>query len=731
MQPLSSDDPHAIGPHRLLARLGAGGMGKVYLARTPDGHLCALKVVKEDLAHDIQFRARFAREVRTAQRVHGPFTPAVVDADPDAPAPWMATEYVPGPTLKEAVRENGPFPEESLRVLTLGMARALHTIHTAGLMHRDLKPSNILLSPRGPQVIDFGIARAVEGTVLTRTGQTFGTPAYTSPEQITGQNVTPRADVFSMAGAVLFAASGKPPFGEGTPISTLTKVMKGDPLLESVPEGPLRDLLARCFAKDPSQRPDADTVLQELSGLPLPSAEHGWLPSQVNQQINVKASETQRAEAAEHTTAPMAAGSGPHAALTGTSGPGGPGGPGSGSGVPGPGGNGNEQSARPWWRSRTTVIVAAAAAALILLGGSALALNALPLGSDGSSEDVAGGDETGGGPESDGSDGETEGGGGEAAGERSELDDSALQGFLYSLGFSEDGEELHVFGSNTLSSWNWREGVSLDHYTPTPTGAMMTPNGFVAGTALNHIAVWEGGSDNRIAVIGNDDGEERGQFDMPALNSDSTLVATIGSDDGTVDGEPNIQVWDVQTRELQSEFAVEGRLTDLFYTHDDSALVGVVTEPGYSPHIAAVVWDPETGEELQRFDGAEYYSVSLSPDGTSLAMVTDRTEAHIADIGTGEIRDLESAGLTYNELTEVEFSADGSLVYGATSEFSDVPGLVWDAESGDLVPTDGLTLNVPVGVHPDGEHIATAVSEGGVHTIRILDADFNVVAEVN
>ncbi|GAA1092271.1 WD40 repeat domain-containing serine/threonine protein kinase [Nocardiopsis metallicus] len=713
MQPLSSDDPHAIGPHRLLARLGAGGMGKVYLARTPHGHLCALKVVKEDLAHDHQFRARFAREVHTAQRVHGPFTPAVVDADPQAPAPWMATEYVPGPTLKEAVRANGPFPEPSLRVLTLGMAQALHTIHTAGLMHRDLKPSNILLSPRGPQVIDFGIARAVEGTVLTRTGQTFGTPAYTSPEQITGQNVTPRADVFSMAGAVLFAASGKPPFGEGTPISTLTKVMKGDPLLESVPEGPLRDLLARCFAKDPDQRPDADAVLQELSGLPLPSAEHGWLPSQVNQQINVKAGQTRRAEAAEHTTAPMTAGSGPRTAFAA------------------PGGPGGEQGTRPWWRSRTMVVAAAATAALILLGGGALALNALPLGSDGSPEDAAGGDETGDGPESDGSHSEAGEGGGEAAGERSELDDSALQGFLYSLGFSEDGEELHVFGSNTLSSWNWREGVPLDHYTPTPTGAVMTPDGFVAGTALNHIAVWEGGSDNRIAVIGNDDGEERGQFDMPALNSDSTLVATIGSDDGTVDGEPNIHVWDVQTRELQSEFAVEGRLTELFYTPDDSALVGVVTEPGYSPHIAAVVWDPETGEELQRFDGAEYYAVSLSPDGTSLAMVTDRTEAHIADIGTGEVRDLESAGLTYNELTEVEFSADGSLVYGATSEFSDVPGLVWDAESGGLVPTDGLTLNVPVGVHPDGEHIATAVSEGGAYTIRILDSDFNIVAEVN
>ncbi|MBR8745312.1 serine/threonine-protein kinase, partial [Nocardiopsis sp. MG754419] len=162
MRPLTSTDPARIGPHRLLSRLGAGGMGEVYLARTPSGRLAALKVAKAELAADPEFRARFAREVRTAQMVTGPFTPDVVDADPEAPAPWMATEYVPGPTLKDAVRGNGPFPEPTLRVLAVGLARALQAIHSAGLMHRDLKPSNILLSPRGPQVIDFGIARAVE-----------------------------------------------------------------------------------------------------------------------------------------------------------------------------------------------------------------------------------------------------------------------------------------------------------------------------------------------------------------------------------------------------------------------------------------------------------------------------------------------------------------------------------------------------------------------------------------
>ncbi|MFE9243075.1 protein kinase [Nocardiopsis sp. NPDC006938] len=695
MQPLSPDDPNSIGPHRLLARLGAGGMGKVYLARTPEGHLCALKMVKEDLAHDSQFRARFAREVRAAQRVRGPFTPAVVDADPDAAAPWMATEYVPGPTLKEAVRANGPFPEESLRVLVLGLARALATIHAAGLMHRDLKPSNILLSPRGPQVIDFGIARAVEGTVLTRTGQTFGTPSYTSPEQVTGQGVTPSADVFSLAGVAVFAASGGPPFGEGSPVSTLTRVMKGEPNLGAVPEGPLRDLLSRCFAKDPERRPDADTLQREASVLPLPSAEHGWLPAQVNEQISAKANETQRAEEARPPTAPTSGTRGRQ------------------DGAPGKGRG-----------RRIALVTGAAVAALVLVGGGALALNAFPL----ASEDSANSADT---PPQEGAADDPDGDGGAEA-DPDEPAPASFEGFLYDIAFSEDGELMHVFGSNTLATWDWREGTRVDVYSPTPTGAMITPQGFAAGTTANYVEVWDGGSDNRVAVLGNDVDEVRGQFDMPALTSDGARVATLGSADGTVEGAPHIQVWDVDTREIVREFPVDGMLTDLFYTPDDSALVGVVTEPGYSTYLGVYVWDPETGEVLQTFRGASYYQVSLAGDGRTLAMVNGRDRVSVADIETGEVRDLEDPGTDSDDLVDVQISVDGSRVYGATSDFSDHPGFVWDAESGDLVPTDNLVLNSPMGAHPDGELIATASPpEAGTHTILILDDDLEVVAEVS
>ena len=695
MQPLASDDPHAIGPHRLLARLGAGGMGKVYLARTPDGHLCALKVVKEDLAHDSQFRARFAREVRTAQRVRGPFTPAVLDADPDAEAPWMATEYVPGPTLKEAVQENGPFPEESLRVLTLGLAQALSTIHAAGLMHRDLKPSNILLSPRGPQLIDFGIARAVEGTVLTRTGQTFGTPSYTSPEQITGQNVTPSADVFSMAGAVLFAASGSPPFGSGSPISTLNKVMNGEPHLEAAPEGPLRDLLARCFAKDPAQRPGADAIQSELSGLPLPSAEHGWLPSQVNQQINAKAGETHRAEAAEQTTASM----------------------------------GNLQAEggaapRPWWRRRAVVVATAATCALILLGGGAFALTALPLGSDDTPDTASdgtddGGDGGGDEPPEGGTDGEPDGG----------TESPHLEGWLYALKFSEEGDQLHLFGASTLSTWDWREGEIVDDYTPVPTGADFVPTGYVTSATHEYVEVWEGGSDNRIAVLGID--EDYGMFDMPALSHDGSRLAVLASSDGTEEGDPMVQIWDVAEEEVVSDFEVEGLLVEHQYTSDGSALAAVLSDRDYSEHIAAVVWDPDTGEELHRFDDGEWYDISLSEDGSSMSVAVDRDEAFVVDLDSGQTRALDLPEEHDESLSTVALSPDGSLAYGATMDTAEDGPYVWDTETGELLPTEEaeVDLDLPIGVSPDGEHIATIATTDGVQTVQVLDSDFEIVAE--
>jgi eukaryotic-like serine/threonine-protein kinase len=190
---LLASDPESVGPYRLLGRLGAGGMGQVYLARSPGGRLVAVKVIRPELAGDTDFRARFAREVAAARNVNGMFTALVIDADVSGLVPWLATAYVDGPSLAQAVRERGPMHAGSLRALAAGLTEGLEAIHAAGLVHRDLKPSNVLLAPDGPRVIDFGISRAVEESMLTQTGAVVGSPGYLSPEQARGHVVGRRA----------------------------------------------------------------------------------------------------------------------------------------------------------------------------------------------------------------------------------------------------------------------------------------------------------------------------------------------------------------------------------------------------------------------------------------------------------------------------------------------------------------------------------------------------------
>ncbi|WP_156037775.1 serine/threonine-protein kinase, partial [Glycomyces tenuis] len=217
MEPLSDDDPERVGPYALLARLGAGGMGTVYLALAPGGRKVAVKVVKAGLAKDAEFRDRFRREVEAAREVSGAFTAAVLDAGPDAPEPWLAAAYVPGMTLKEAVEACGPLPPEALRALATGLAEALAAIHRAGLVHRDLKPANVMLTAGGPKVIDFGIVRPEDATGITQPGTAIGTPVYMSPEQAAGRRVRPSGDLFSLGVVLHYAATGRPGFDSGRP----------------------------------------------------------------------------------------------------------------------------------------------------------------------------------------------------------------------------------------------------------------------------------------------------------------------------------------------------------------------------------------------------------------------------------------------------------------------------------------------------------------------------------
>ncbi|MBB1261957.1 protein kinase domain-containing protein [Streptomyces alkaliterrae] len=256
--------PASVGPHVIMRQLGAGGMGVVSLCRTPSGRLVAVKQVREEFADDPVFRGRFRREVTIARRVSGVYTVPVVDADVDGPRPWVATVYIPGPTLGEAVRMCGGFPEAGLRALGVALAEALQAIHAAGLVHRDLKPGNVLLSGDGPRVIDFGIARALGETRLTGTGTVIGSPAFMAPEQaVSAHDVGPECDVFALAGVLVHAACGEGPFGPGD-VGALHRIVSDEPDLHGVPPA-LRTLLLRCLDKTPARRPTLEEVITELS----------------------------------------------------------------------------------------------------------------------------------------------------------------------------------------------------------------------------------------------------------------------------------------------------------------------------------------------------------------------------------------------------------------------------------------------------------------------------------
>ncbi|MBZ3904928.1 protein kinase domain-containing protein [Streptomyces griseiscabiei] len=312
MEPLGSDDPEELGPYRLVARLGAGGMGRVYLARSPDGRTVAVKAIRPELMGDKNFRIRFRREVEAAGAVGGRYTAPVVDADPEGPIPWLATDYIAGPTLAEAVAAHGPLPVESVLVLGAGIAEALISVQAAGLVHRDLKPSNVLLAADGPRVIDFGIVRASDGYDLTRSGALFGSFEYMCPEQATGEPLGPEGDVFSLGSVLTFAATGHAPFSGTAAATLLYQVVHSAPDLTGVPE-PLDKIINLCLTKDPRLRITPDKLaaacapggVEQLTG-------DGWLPPSVTSSIALRAAAVKTLDTTPYTEAAFpSAGPGP------------------------------------------------------------------------------------------------------------------------------------------------------------------------------------------------------------------------------------------------------------------------------------------------------------------------------------------------------------------------------------------------------------------------------------
>ncbi|WP_405189799.1 bifunctional serine/threonine-protein kinase/ABC transporter substrate-binding protein [Streptomyces anulatus] len=281
MEPLRSTDPARIAGYRVLGRLGAGGMGVVLLGRSPGGALVAIKLIRAEYADDVGFRARFRREVAIARQVRNRWAVPVVDADTEAPAPWLATEFVPGPALSEAVGSGGPLPERGVRALGSMLAEALEAVHAAGLVHRDVKPGNVLLGLDGPRLIDFGIARALDDTVLTATDVIVGSPGFLSPEQAQGRRIGPASDVFSLGCVLVYAATGGRPFGSGPVEAMLFRTVHDTADLSALPPG-LVPVVEACLSKDPGDRPAAAEIrrafAEDLSG-------GSWLPGPVTHLI--------------------------------------------------------------------------------------------------------------------------------------------------------------------------------------------------------------------------------------------------------------------------------------------------------------------------------------------------------------------------------------------------------------------------------------------------------------
>lgn len=293
MQPVQAGDPVEVGPYRVLARLGAGGMGVVFLGRSAGGRLVAVKLVRGPYARDPEFRKRFRREITAARRVTGTFTAAVLDADPDASVPWLVTAFLPGLTLLEGVGGYGALPVATLRPLAAGLAEALAAIHAAEVVHRDFKPSNVMLTAGGPRVIDFGIARPADATAITRDGGRIGSPGFMSPEQVLGRPVGPASDIFTLGAVLAYAATGTEVFGSGTPDSRLHRVATLQADLSALTERWMLELVKRCLRPDPATRPTATDLVTWLGGPELSLQGTGWLPAGVADAIDRRIAEAQ------------------------------------------------------------------------------------------------------------------------------------------------------------------------------------------------------------------------------------------------------------------------------------------------------------------------------------------------------------------------------------------------------------------------------------------------------
>ncbi len=717
MEALQPGDPGSVGGYRLLGRLGAGGMGQVFLGESPGGRTVAVKLIHSVHARDAQFRERFAREIAAAQRVGGFHTAPVVDADPRADPPWMVTAYIDGPSLQEAVGRAGPLPAGTVRALGAALAEGLAAIHACGLVHRDLKPGNVILAADGPRIIDFGIARVIgASTGITMAGAVIGTIAYMSPEQIRGEVAGPASDVFSLGSVLTFAATGRPPFGADSTVSIMYRVVNQPPDLAGVADGALREVIAACLAKTPGGRPAVRAVMAALSRPgPAPAALGGPASALYRPPAGpVPAAVSYGGSTQPPASAPAATGPGREAIPPrGT--------------VPPAGAPPSRVARSRAGRARRSRRRAAGLIAAAAVGAAAVAVTLVVSLVPGSTPQAGAGHRPGG-AASTGSTATTRdrpGTSQTSAGGTTSVRDLTLHHDPADVGendisFSANGSLLADTGPDGRAYvWDVATGM-LAHALTTASGSVaipaFSPDGTLlassaGGTAFHDVDLWDVATGQLITTLINP--PEPIGVDALAFSPDGKFLAV--GDGG------HVCVWDLATRTLTINLTTPGTLVDTMAFSPDDALLATSTITGGDGANPVQLWDVATGDlvatplaGLQEVEKYDVHSLVFSPDGKLLtasggggiyfwSVATRSVTATIPPPGDGTL--------------PLVYSPDGRLLAAGDWGSSD-RAYLWDAATRTRVYTftdpGGYAVS-DVAFSPDGKLLAFADQVGDVY----------------
>ena len=726
-------DLGSVGGYRLLSRLGAGGMGQVFLGESPGGRMVAVKVIHPALAADGQFRARFAREVDAARRVGGFHTAPVVDADPYADPPWMVTAFIDGPSLQEAVDRNGPLPVERVRRLGAGLAEGLAAIHACDLVHRDLKPGNVIMAADGPRIIDFGIARAAGASALTSAGVMVGTFGYMSPELLRGEPAGPASDVFALGCVLAFAATARPPFGDDVAAAVMFRVLTADPDLQGVPDPGLHQLIIACLAKTPAERPAVTAVLAALADrVPAPTSldrRAFRAADPVTGPPRDLAPARELAPASE--LAPARAMTGPDTHTQAPSRAPVPTGPGP-QVQPPPAAAPPGRPPRRTNRRRTGVLLVAGSVVAALAVAVPLLLSPdHPHAAPGHTLSPAAGASSQAsfpGTGSPGSRSPSPGAGSPGTGSRGTKSpapkpvptsavaprDAAFHGssnaVFFDVAFSPDGRTVAAAGGVIAGAFVW--DIVTGHLTTLADSSgsgvsevAFSPDGTLLATADGNDSeyLWSMPSGRLVATLTrpNAGGAPYGM----AFSTDGTRLAV---------GEGAFQsvLWDVTTRRL------------LFNLKDATGISGVAFSPDGKLLAcsggAAFVWDVATGQRVANlYDDpgtkSDVNDVAFSPDGSRLATVDINGHAYLWNVAARKVVATFTPPGARHNLSGVAYSPDGTLI-AIASDNGHV--YLWNAGSGALAgtftdPSHG-TVN-SVAFSPDGRMLAVADSNANVY----------------